>query len=826
MPESSSTGGPGTADGAVGTAVPALELLVHGVGGTTPEVMLEDPHLVQLTGDAVAGTYRRWSDRDADAPTQPAGQPGTGTTSGTTSGTTGTGTGTTGTGTVEEAYSWGGLTSGSAGRALWLLLLPFMLANLAHWMRPAAPRTLRAQGGYDLAVRLIALSLTVLLTGCACEAALDLLAWQCAGTASCAAQHSWLGFAAAAHGGWWSLPGRRLALAALAPLGMVAALWRLSHLTWASYEAQRPAATGSRTDGPPMQMPGFWYGMRLVRRLRTIHVAAGLLTVALAVLLPALSEDRRTGGALRAADWTLLALLLALAVGVLVALARSSRLETEQDDRPDALPMRGLHWAALALLALVLLDAARARTGWRSAGRLPGSGDLFDALCLLQLLLVLLLAAAAMLLRRGGAAVGTGPAAATNPAADPATNPAADPVVVPGPGQPVPGGDEAFGGPDGPALRGLAGPVTAMLGIGLGNLFTAGSVVWTAGWLMGKGTLGLTLPGPPQLLIWHSTGLPVLALLLLAPLGVLLARMLRRKRALEPQVEAAYPTGAPHRRTRTAQIAGALAKAALLDSAPLLVGALALLAFLLAAGALVGALVEGRTPALAAARTPAVVHAAATALQSLGGWLVGAFLLALIALGHRAYKSVTTRRTVGVLWDIGTFWPRAAHPFAPPCYAERAVPDLDWRIRTWLAADPERRLVLSAHSQGTVLAAAAIWQLDPQTRARVALLTYGCPLRRLYGRFFPNFMGVTDLERLHQDAPHWRNLFRVSDPIGGPVRVPVPAGGRPVDAPPLVDPLAYDRDATHPLPVPVQGHFNYRDDPRFIPERDDLLRQL
>ncbi len=47
-----------------------------------------------------------------------------------------------------------------------------------------------------------------------------------------------------------------------------------------------------------------------------------------------------------------------------------------------------------------------------------------------------------------------------------------------------------------------------------------------------------------------------------------------------------------------------------------------------------------------------------------------------------------------------------------------------------------------------------------------------------------------------------------------------------MDAPPFVDPLAYDRDAQHPLPVPIQGHFNYRQDPRFVSERDQLLRQL
>ena len=39
---------------------------------------------------------------------------------------------------VMEAYSWGGLTSGRASRAVWLLVLPFILIDLAPWMVPAA----------------------------------------------------------------------------------------------------------------------------------------------------------------------------------------------------------------------------------------------------------------------------------------------------------------------------------------------------------------------------------------------------------------------------------------------------------------------------------------------------------------------------------------------------------------------------------------------------------------------------------------------------------------------------------------------------------------
>ncbi|MHA6764395.1 hypothetical protein [Streptacidiphilus sp. PAMC 29251] len=799
MQQKQSSGTAAEAPGA-GPAL-ALELLVHGVGGTTPQDMLADPHLVQLTGDAVAGTYRRWPDRDAEQHPEDHRD-----------------------GAVEEAYSWAGLTSGSAGRALWLLLLPFMFANLAHWMRPAAPRTARAQGLYDIVVRVVAASLTVLLTAAACEAALDLTAWQCAGTAACAAHHSWLGFLSAARGEWWSEPGRRLALAAVVPLALVGVLWWLSHLTWTSYEAQRPADSpdSRREDVAPMEMPGFWYGMRLVRRLRMIHVAVGMLTIALAVLLPALRHDRSAGGTLAVLGWILVGAVAVLAAGVVSALARSSRRETTQDNRPDSLVLRGLHWASLALLVLVAVYAGWARPGWQSSGRLPGAGGVFTVLCLLQLALVLLLVVASLLLR----AKGRGEPAKV----------AETPVVIPGPrhangesgdnaNSEAPA-DTAFGGPDGPALLGLAGPATAMLGIGLGNLFTAGATVWAAQWLMGKGTLGVTLPGPPLLLIWHSSGIPVLAALLLLPLLVIALRMVRQKRAFRAQVNAAYRTGEHSSPTRTGQIAGALAKAGLTDGAPLLIGAIAALAFLLALGAVVGALVSGRTPALAADGGPTLIGYAATTLQSVGGWLVGMFVLALVAVGRAAYQQIATRRTVGVFWDIGTFWPRAAHPFAPPCYAERAVPDLHWRIRTWLHQDPERRLVLSGHSQGTVLAAAAVWQLDAETRARVALLTYGCPLRRLYGRFFPGFMGPDDLVRLHQDAPYWRNLFRVTDPIGGPVRVAVPPGEQPVDAPALTDPLVYDRDEQHPLPVPIYAHSDYRADPRFIAERDVLLGQL
>ena len=88
------------------------------------------------------------------------------------------------TGRCRRRTAGANLTSGNGSRALWLLLLPFMVVNLAHWMRPATQGLGRTQRLYGVLVRLVALTLTVLLTAAACEVALDLTAWQCAGSAA------------------------------------------------------------------------------------------------------------------------------------------------------------------------------------------------------------------------------------------------------------------------------------------------------------------------------------------------------------------------------------------------------------------------------------------------------------------------------------------------------------------------------------------------------------------------------------------------------------------------------------------------------------------
>ncbi|RII08056.1 hypothetical protein DSC45_33795 [Streptomyces sp. YIM 130001] len=744
----------------------ALELLVHGVGGTTPQEMLSDPRTVRVSGDDVAAVHRRGDDTDAEQrPEDYRGEP------------------------VPEAYSWANLTSGNGTRALWLLLLPFMVVNLAHWMRPSAHGRPGAVRVYGVLVRLVGLTLTVLLVAAACEVALDLMAWQCAGTHACADDRSWLGFLAPdadGGGGWWTQPGRRLALASLVPTALTALLWFLSRRTWIAYEAQRPLPQDEPAEGDARQLsrPGFWYGRRPVARLRAAHTAAGLLTVAAAVSTSAARFDRTPGGSApldllgRVVEGTLIAGMLV----VVAVVCRRGRSERTFDRRLDRAVTSLLPLVALALLVLAVTYAAWDRPGWRSVGRLPGDAT-FGGIALVQGLLVVALAGVAIVLYRTTRVPST-------------------------------------------ALGGLGGPAVAMLSCALGGVMSGGVAQRVADWLDGGGTPGQeggALAGPPVVLSWQAAVIPVLLVVVLLLAGHLAMRTLQRRRREIDAVCALYDVQDDDA-VRTRKIAGTRARAALTDRAPVIVGVVSAVTLLLGAAALAGAWATGEVPGRAAADAPGFVSGTAQTAQALGSWMIGLGFILFVTWGRRAYRDPSARRTIGILWDVGTFWPRAAHPFAPPCYAERAVPDLTWRMVSW-TRQTGGRLVLSGHSQGSVLAAAAAWQLPAAVRKRVALLTYGSPLERLYGRWFPAHFGPAALDALHLEVVCWRNLHRLTDPIGGPVRL-AGKGGAEVDDAPLLDPLAYPRTDEHPLPAPILGHSDYQADPAFAEERAALLARL
>jgi hypothetical protein len=71
------------------------------------------------------------------------------------------------------------------------------------------------------------------------------------------------------------------------------------------------------------------------------------------------------------------------------------------------------------------------------------------------------------------------------------------------------------------------------------------------------------------------------------------------------------------------------------------------------------------------------VHFAApgliSAVASGGAWVVTAGTAALVLAAYFAFRNQSTRRVVGILWDVTTFWPRANHPLTPACSAQRAV---------------------------------------------------------------------------------------------------------------------------------------------------------
>ncbi|MCX5414471.1 hypothetical protein [Streptomyces sp. NBC_00059] len=742
--------------------------------------MLGDPRTTRITGDTTAAIYRRTEDVAAEHHPERHRE-----------------------GPVAEAYCWSNLTSGNGSRALWLLLLPFMVVNLAHWMRPAARGRTGAVRLYGVLVRLVALSLTVLLTAAVCEVALDLVAWQCAGTPGCAGRRSWLGFLSTEQGGWFSQPGRRLSVAALVPVAVVGLLWYLSNRTWSAYEAQRPltweeeaepdaeSAEAEEAEGtatplvrPALGRPGFWYGRRLVARLRAAHTAAGFLTVAAAVGGTAARHDRAADSPVPAVTGVLFeAALVLCALFVVAVVCHRGRSERRVDNLLDRAVITYLPGAALALLATGVVYAGWSRPGWTSSGTLPGE-TAFRVLTLGQGVLVVVLAAVALTLYRR--------------APEPRTT-----------------------------LRGLGGPAVAMLACALGGVMSGGMSQRVADWLDGPGTPGMgadsAIAGPPVLLSWQAAVIPVLLLLLLVPVVWLAVHTVRRARRLGPVIEAEYEEKHPEP-GRTGQIARIRAAAALTDSAPGILGLLSAATLLLGAAAVTGSWLTGEVPGLAMDGTAPFVESFAEAAQATGSWLIGFGVIVLVTCGRRAYRDASARRTIGILWDVGTFWPRAAHPFAPPCYAERAVPDLSSRMCAWTGST-RGRLVISGHSQGSVLAAAAVWQLPDAARRRVALLTYGSPIERLYGRWFPAYFGPAALEGLHRSVHCWRNLWRATDPIGGPVRIDEGQGPE-VDRGPLKDPLVYGRTPEFPLPEPVLGHSDYQADPVFAVERAALLERL
>jgi hypothetical protein len=794
------------------------ELRIHGVSGTPPESMLDYPHPRQVAGDAVSGFYRRW---------WPAGPPAAAD------------------GDVQgqcrrEAYSWGGLTSGGASRALWLLLLPFMMLNFAFYMTPRSPTQGQGDGWRrtsQAVQRLLALTLTASLVLSAVGVAMDLLGWQCGRLGvGCTRQHGWLSFLTWS---WLDEPGRQLAVTSLLPAAVVGLLWYLGHSTWANHE-QTPVPARSHQEQAAQEVllenRRTWNGGGPVARLRVAHVVAAFSVVGVLLLAP-LARDSWLARAVLAVHLVVIA-----AVVVTVTLSAEIARREEPGAPPQRSEERGrrrswpvdlvaLGGACLYAVSVVLAFFSHLDPARRGRGGLPWfTGTVIwtfvvQGLLLLALLL-LTVAIGSVTRRREG-------------------DPERPPVWVPAPGR---GGQAPAGGW---GLAGLGTPVVAMLAWLVAGGFGAGLALRAAGFLgtpiatpgqAGRHGGALVVPAP---YFWMAALAMVLLVIALGA-GIVLLLRWRRFRDQAYQVLTTAPGGsaAPEavtvaersRRARLRSVAGMWGRARLTDEAGPMVGwSLVVTAVLLVAGCIGYGWLGSSW-----------LSEHASWLVTAGSFAVGAMALWLIGVGRNAYRSPGLRRTVGILWDVGTFWPRAVHPLGPPCYTERVMPDLLDRVR-WLAPGDADLVVISAHSQGTIIAAALMLQLDPEQRRRVRLLTYGSPLQRVYSRHFPAYFGPVALRRIGQllgeaaAAPvdgedqaepaatgsgwRWRNLFRPSDPIGGAVfytyRISAD-DNRDVDwqlMDPLIDPPAGD-----PAWPRAYGHSDYWVDPAFATARMLLER--
>jgi hypothetical protein len=211
--------------------------------------------------------------------------------------------------------------------------------------------------------------------------------------------------------------------------------------------------------------------------------------------------------------------------------------------------------------------------------------------------------------------------------------------------------------------------------------------------------------------------------------------------------------------------------------------------------------------------------------ETAGAFVLPAAAMLVPALIRKAAGSQATRRNVGNVWDVLSFWPRRFHPLAVRPYSERAVPILQEHIVRLLERHP--RVVVSAHSQGSVLAYAALAGLCPPGESdgswshRIHLVTYGSPLSRLHGRFFPHYFSLGDYVKLRRDLGSWHNFYRLTDHIGQAVFdatdapdpcdhiLPDPAEAGPAGDQPESPPL--ERDL-----VPgaaISGHNDYRKEP-------------
>ena len=825
---------------------PILELRIHGIRNTPPHELLRSgdvtltPGDVQLSwGDELAGFYRA-SDGPAAADAAA--------------------------GKVVEADSWGRLArftgvgvasriADAVVRTAWFLLMPFGLTNAAYWSRPlpvvlqqselAVPPSVVVYSG-DVPqgpdgagrIRLFALVLTLYFVVTAAVISLDLIAVQCFPAdvpdqegRACAALPAFLDGLAL-----WSR-GQRIALFALLPIVAVGILAGIAYLARTRFHPRpvldpgTPAAPGAASeDGPAtpvLMVANLWDARREIRYNGWLHVCAALAATAAIIAwdgfwtrvdgagcgsvrtffsacVPELwSRPVPVAGIAMSVAW-LVAVTAVIAAGWETVRKSSDNPEIPAGDGSSRLkPIAAASATSISTAVLASSMADDAEDGGGAMGML-GLGSAPAGLMAAMLLLI----GTMCLLNRNG----------YNP--------------------------QSLG------WQGKGSAVFSTLALGAGTILSCALVGLAATLLQRnfdrRGTTddgmwrygpiaGDVLVPPPVFALF--SGLLLAVIILAAVIWGLCSRQAVRSMAWNTPEAAvgdlldAYGAAPPLPQQQAAgrKLVAARRTASLAHRAEAVVSLVAILIFL----GLVAALILGIFKDWWAVDA-GDLYRAVEGMGFLGLSLAGATILALAVLSARPNS-----RPLALLWDLMCFMPKTAHPFGPPSYGERAVPEFAARIAAWLdgtdGSPPAGtgKVVISAHSLGAVIAIGALFHLKATRPSlpfeRIGLVTYGTQLRAYFGRFFPELLGPAVLstaavartplrasggpaaEREALEGPsgpayldlgsilgpgtnRWVNLYRKTDYLGFPVLYQGPGGADVADTDPYaqeMDPFTY-----------------------------------
>lgn len=749
----------------------------------------------------------------------------------------------------------------------WLLLLPFGLTNSAYWTRRIPNQRAGGEwrGGVGVtSLRVFALGLTLLYVCALGSVSLDLIGTQCLGGAACPALP--IGVVDFFTTGFMGQRGRQLAVLSLVPIAGVVVLYLVSHGARTRYEAgifntvrrMRRADTPNRaTERRPLSVEGFWQQSRVGSPTEWLHLAGAFFLVSLLLVwdrvfagLPGCGELQSFGPSGCAAHlfgagqglWYVSAAGVVAVLGIawiVVRIVQSSDtvnhtaegladfLRDEQRRRETVAAVT----LAVAVVLYVLVGVALFVDGaYRRSPSFAFLGLVSAPSIILGVLLAICVSALGW--RRGvphGLSIALMLVAGVTFLIGVAMNPArlgGQPGAFQWAFYTVAGlcvaaqlvlvvvwprihrtrdryRTEGWAGA-GPGVWMLLSLGAAMI---LSTLLVLGVQSWLGSGAPDCGCVGATGPALDAPIAFSNFGdvLPIVAVLLLVFVaGMVVLRLLWVPKLTTPPTEGgtrpllepvdAYTEGRIDRATTTDRLALKMLRArrfaALFHRGEPILGVLA------------GLLALGFVAALAVSKTVFFAWIDAFVAPVLG-------LIAVAAVVMIAENAITTKeRPIGVMWDLMCFLPRGGHPFGPPCYAERVVPELRDRVVDWLTHDLEPppglsiaeqldwkeeqeedalshdrpfSVILSAHSLGAVLAVSCLFTLRPDRQdalRNVGLLTYGTQLRTYFGRFFPELFGSGPLGTPTQFTPSLRR----ADPWYTQVQADL--GGTDVPAPP------------------------------------------